>query len=133
MPFEVSLRLPGLSVPEDADYINDCCWGGDVIAGHLSPHVKERYRGVASGQEDWGWYVWITDRDYRLEVDIFCDSREGAEFRIHLVSTRRRRLLPNVIVDLPSLDDLKAFVVPILESWSGRPCGVARLDAKGYR
>ena len=133
MPFEVSLTLPGLSVPADVEYINDCCWGGDVIARQLSPHVKERYRAVESGQEDWGWYVWITDRDCRLEIDIFCDSRERTEFRIHLVSVRRRRLRPNVIVDLPSLDDLKDFVVPILESWSRRPCGVARLETKGYR
>jgi hypothetical protein len=133
MPIEVTFALRALSVPEDAGYINDCCWGGDVIAGRLLPPVKQRYEGVESGQEDWGWYVWITDRDQRLEIDIFCDSHERAEFRVHLVSLRRRRLLPNVVVDLPSLDELKGLVVPILESWSGGRCEVARLEAEGYR
>jgi hypothetical protein len=133
MPLEVSFTLSGLSVSDDADYINDCCWGGDVIAGHLLPHIKQRYQRVRWGQEDWGWYVWASDRNSRLEVDIFCDSQERAEFRLHLVSLRRRRLLPNVLVDLPSLEDLKALVVPTLESWSGSPCRVERLQEAGYR
>ena len=133
MPYEVSFTLPGLSVPDDADYINECCWGGDVIAERVLPEVRQRYQGVETGQEDWGWYVWIDVEDERLEIDISCDSPEKAEFRVHLVSLRRRRILPNVILDLPALDELKDLVVPILEAWSARPCAITRLEARGYR
>jgi hypothetical protein len=133
LPLELTFALPGLLVPATADYINDCCWGGDVVIARLLPVLSPRYRHLDSGQEDWGWYVWLTEGDLRLQFDVFCDSPAQAAFRAHLVSLRRRRLLPDIVVDLPPLDDLAALVVPVLESWSGRPCPPVHVPAAGYR
>jgi hypothetical protein len=133
VPLELTFALPGLQPPADADYINDCCWGGDVITARLLAALPRSHRDVDTGQEDWGWYLWITEGDLRLEFNVFCHSPAQASFQAHLIALRRRRILSNIIIDHPALDELAALAIPLLESWSGRPCAVLRLPAEGYR
>lgn len=128
MPYELSFRKK--VAPADPDqYFNECCVGGDVVSARLLPQIEERYTHVRADQEDWGWFVWFRSENIALAVDICCDDPEAGDFRVHLTSRRRRRLLPAVIEDTPELEDVRALVVSSLEGWVEGPVRVARLDS----
>lgn len=131
MPYEVSLRKRFTVLHPDG-YINECCWGGDVVCERLLPAIRQKYQDVDTGPEDWGWFIWFRDGSTSLAVDVFCDDRETGEFRIHLTSRRKRLLVLNSIVDVPELDRMKDLVVGLLDSWADQPCGVEAVDER-YR
>jgi hypothetical protein len=126
MPYEVTVSKI-LQPPADHEYINDCCFGGDVISDLLLPELSRRYERIQHGQEDWGWFIWIKAPSISLAVDIFCDDPEKGEFRIHLTSARRRLLLPDVVIDTPELEKLKEFVTTTLNGWAGS-CRTEHID-----
>ena len=118
MPYEISLRK-SVTVADDSIYINDCCRGGDVIRDYLLPFVEAQYQEIETLQEDWGWFIWFRTGDAFLEINITTDSKD--EFRIHLVSARRKKkflFMRSIVVDLPELEDLKTMIVPAIESWA---------------
>ena len=121
MPYELTFSKV-VKTPENADYINECCYGGDVIGEELLPYLEKRFGEIQFEQEDWGWFLWFSEGKVGLAVDIFCDDPESGEYRIMLTSRQKRSLLPDRIVDTKELDELKAIVVPLLEKWSGGPC-----------
>lgn len=121
MPYELTFSKV-VTTPDDADYINECCYGGDVIGEELLPHLQKRFGDIQFEQEDWGWFLWFSEGKVGLAVDIFCDDQESGEYRIMLTSRQKRWLLPDRIVATKELDELKAIVVPLLEKWSGGTC-----------
>ena len=128
MPYELSFSKP-VVVADRSLYINECCYGGDVISDLLLPAVKERFGDIQANQEDWGWFIWFSRGPARLAIDIFCDDPDAGAFRVHLTSRAKRWILPDVVTDLPELEEVKSLAVARLEEWTGAPCRVTRLDA----
>jgi hypothetical protein len=112
---EVSCGDPDARGPR-AFYINDCCWGGDVVTQLLLPLVQSNYERVIDCQEDWGWLIWFRKGDQRFEINIMCDAPKVGEFRIHLVAFRRKWLRKR-IADTPELEALRKAVVQKLHDW----------------
>lgn len=110
-------------------YINECCWGGDVVTEQLLPLIDARYEDVRRNQEDWGWFIWFRKGRASLAVDVFCDVPDEGVFRIHLTSRQKRWIVLERIVDTPELEELKGLVLDALESWTGSHCRVERLDS----
>jgi hypothetical protein len=127
VPYEVAFSKK-LS-PEHLDaYINECCWGGDLVSAQLLPTVRQRYGKLQANQEDWGWFIWFREGRVALAIDVFCDDPETGTFRIHLTSRRKRWLVFDSVDDCPELEELRQTVVPLLDSWVGVPCRVTTLD-----
>lgn len=121
MPYELSFtkRVP---IVDREQYINDCCIGGDIVAGQLLPAVRARYgRDIEANQEDWGWYIWFRTGDLHLAIDIFTDDPEAGEFRVHLTSSVKRMLFRHRTVDTVELKELHGLVVAELAAWVGSP------------
>ena len=57
MPYEISFARP-VKVTDVSSYINECCYGGDVVGEQLFPEIEKRYVEVQFNQEDWGWFIW---------------------------------------------------------------------------
>lgn len=129
MPYELAFtkQLTGL---DSESYINECCWGGDVVTEQFLPLIRAKYEGVDSGEEDWGWYIWFRKGPTPLAFDVACDDPTKGEFRILLTSKQKRFLLSDTIVDTPELEELKDLVVPALEAWiAPQGCQVQRVDS----
>ena len=72
MPYEIAFTKR-LDVADTDVYINECCWGGDVVTEQLLPTVNARYEDVQRDQEDWGWFIWFRKGRTSLAIDVFCD------------------------------------------------------------
>ena len=105
MPYEVTFNKP-IVVSDTSMYINDCCWGGDIIRDELLPVVSSRYERVQTEQEDWGWFIWFRRGTVALSVDIFCDDPKQGLFRIRLTSRRKRFVAGYRVTDTPELREL---------------------------
>jgi len=127
MPFEIAFTKP-VQVADPDVYINECCWGGDVVTERLLPLVTGQYDAIQHEQEDWGWFIWFRKGRGALAIDVFCDDPEQGAFRILLTSRQKRWLLPGRVVDTPELDELKDAVLRELESWTGNACTATRVD-----
>jgi hypothetical protein len=125
VPYELSFTTT-LTVSDATQYINDCCWGGDLIRDRLMPMVADRYLDVRTDQEDWGWFIWFREGAIRLALDIHCDDVELGAFRIRLTS-RRKKLLRSEVLDTPELDRLCDAVSKIVLAWAG-PVSVERVE-----
>lgn len=130
MPYQI-VFAKNVQVSHVDEYVNPCCWGGDVVARRLLPVVEERYRDIQCNQEDWGWFIWFRDGALSLAIDIFCDDATTGEFRIHLTS-KLRRWVSSRVVDGPELEWLKSSVVSQLSEWPVADLATARLDSQ-YR
>jgi hypothetical protein len=123
----MSFTVP-VTVPDPSIYINDCCWGGDVIRDRLLPMVSGRYQKIQTEQEDWGWFIWFSDGETRLAIDIHCEDIPGCKFRIQLISRRKRFLLPSVVNDTPELERLREVVMQEIYRWIGAPAAIEHID-----
>ncbi len=128
MPYEICFRRR-LDVPDPSIYINDCCWGGDIVVERLLPAIRSIYEYVQSNQEDWGWFIWFCQGAMRLAIDVFTDVPGDGSFRVHITARRKRWLIFDSIVDDPELEAVKALVLGNLEGWSESPVKVTHLDA----
>jgi hypothetical protein len=117
--FEVSFQKTVTVTKQN--YINECCWGGDVIREHFLPLISSRYEKIQTGQEDWGWFLWFRRDGVRLAIDIFCDNPATCEFRLRLYSLRRRFLFFHTEVDSPQLLEMKNLVITTLKDWGCDP------------
>jgi hypothetical protein len=113
VPYEVTFRK-NVVVSDSRIYINECCWGGDIIKDELLPLISSRFGRVQTEQEDWGGFVWIRDGTVRLAVDIFCDKPKEGLFRIRLTS-KRKRLLGTSVTDTPQLEELLKLITSRLK------------------
>lgn len=127
MPYELSFSKP-VAVSDESQYINECCYGGDVISDVLLPAVRGRFEDIQANQEDWGWFIWFRRGPIRLAIDIVCDDPKAGAFRIHLTSRTRRWLMFDSVADLPELEEVKGLVESRIEEWTGSRCRVTRLD-----
>jgi hypothetical protein len=100
MPYAIEFTKP-VQVADPDIYINECCWGGDVVTKQLLPLVTGEYDDIQHEQEDWGWFIWFRKDRIALAIDVTCDDPEQGAFRIHLTSRQKRWLLPARIVDTP--------------------------------
>ncbi len=128
MPYEIEFQQQ-ITAPEPEIYINECCFGGDVVSGWIEPAVLERYEHVRAEQEDWGWFLWFRRGTLRLAIDIFCDDPATGSFRIHLTTREHRRFRSDRIADTPELEALKDLVIDRLTPRVGGELAVTRLDA----
>ena len=127
VPYEVSLTTP-VAVSDPSIYINGCCWGGDVLRDRLrSPIVSGTYQRIQTEQEDWGWFIWFSDGETRLAIDIHCDDIPRCKFRIHLTSRRKRFLLSSVVTDTPELERLREVVMQEIDRWTGAPAVIEHI------
>jgi len=83
MAYEIEFTAT-LNVSDPKIYINDCCWGGDVIRDRLLPMVSSEYEHVETSQEDWGWFIWMRRGQQWSGVDIYSDEKDSGDFRIHI-------------------------------------------------
>lgn len=115
--FTKTVPLPAQVAPEF--YINECCWGCNVVRDELLPVISARYERVETGQEDWGWYIWFWEGPLRLQVNIQCDDPKRGEFRIRL-EAQRKKFLFFKCVDAQEIEDVLNLVKRHLELWAGR-------------
>ncbi len=71
-------------ISASGSYINDCCYGGDVVVGWLEKLVIPGFSSVDSGGEDWGWYKWYHQKGQRFEVNVCCHDKEVGDYEIQL-------------------------------------------------
>jgi hypothetical protein len=128
MPYEISFRKP-VEVSDPEIYINECCWGGDVVQQQLLPIVESGYTDIMAEQEDWGWFIWFKKGDLNLAIDIHTDSREG-EFRIHVSAARVRffGLSRRPADDTPEVEALVEKVVARLRAWGAEAVMVEHMN-----
>ncbi len=127
MPYELAFTKQ-IST-EDLDiYINDCCFGGDVISEHLLPTIRTHYTDIQHEQEDWGWFLWFTCGPTKLAVDSFCDDSKAGAYRIHLTSQVKRTFFGYTISDTAELEELKGRLTGLLEGWIDGSLSEAVLD-----
>jgi len=126
MPYEFSFTKR-FTVNDAEIYINQCCWGGDVVRDRLLPTVTANFEDIQTAQEDWGWFIWFRRGPIRLGIDIFCDDPKNGEFRIHLTSRRRKFLFLESYVDTPELEKVRELVSSEIHSWTGS-VRVERID-----
>lgn len=115
MPFEIAFTKP-VTIVDREQYINECCVGGDIVVDRLLPAVRERYTGIQSNQEDWGWFIWCRKGTVRLAIDVHTDDPDAGQFRIRLTS-RVKKLLFEKETDTPDLEELRTFVLSELQRW----------------
>lgn len=125
MPYELNFTKP-VVVADPAIYINECCWGGDIVRDQLLPTISSRYGDVRTHQEDWGWFIWFRQGPLHLAVDIFCDSPERGEFRIWLSATQKRYFIIRKDLDGAELDSLRDLVSAQVSRWAGN-CKVEKV------
>lgn len=128
MPYELSFAK-SIGTFDRANYINDCCVGGDLVAEVLLPSLNSRYGDLGPIEEDWGWFIWFENGGSKLAVDIFCDDSDKGEFRIHITS-RVRGFFGSKVHDTPELEILKLLVVDSISVWTGHLPLITRLDEK---
>jgi hypothetical protein len=129
MPY--AIRFSKLvAITDRAQYINDCCIGGDVVLEQLRPSLADRYGKLQSNQEDWGWFAWFEHSGVKLAVDIFTDDETTGRFQIHLTSRKPRLMFSAKIEDTPELDSLRELVVSRLQAWRVADLEVERVNEK---
>src|SRR5277367_1940496 len=116
MSYEISFKKK-FEIPA-TDYINECCRGGDVISNHLLPLVKVRYEMIIDCQEDWGWLIWFSRNNIKLEINIHTDDSEDGLYRIHLMAKKKKWLIFSEYIDHPELKELKDLIYPEIQAWS---------------
>ena len=116
MPYEISFTK-AVDVQDPSIYINQCCWGGDVVRDRLLPLIKEKFEDIRTAQEDWGWFIWFQRGNIRLAIDIFSDDREG-RFRLRLSSQRKRFLIRDLVIDTFELEKVRELVMTNLTNWA---------------
>lgn len=116
MPYQLGF-IKRLAIADESQYINTCCTGCDLVIGHLLPSIRERYRDIDSGQEDWGWYAWFREGDVQLAVDANCQDVVTGEFMIVLTTRVPRRFFGTKEMDTPQLEALKVLVLERLAAW----------------
>ena len=128
MPYELSFTR-SVQPLNRAEYINECCVGGDKVAEALLPAVRRQYdERLEAAQEDWGWFIWFDSGGVKLAIDVFTDDPERGDFRVHLTSRKKRLLFLDSTVDTPELEQLRALVTSELEVWVGGTVSVERID-----
>jgi hypothetical protein len=117
VPYELSFTK-SFAVADPGVYINDCCWGGDVVRDEVMPVISARYDHIRTGQEDWGWFIWFQRNGTHLAFDICCDNSKAGDFRIRLTAHRKRLFLFRSEMDTPELDEVRQLVHSKLERWA---------------
>ncbi|MCL4522520.1 MAG: hypothetical protein M1453_02370 [Acidobacteria bacterium] len=120
MSYEISFTKR-LQVPDSDIYINDCCWGGDLVRNlllPLVPQVAPDADHIQSVQEDWGWFIWFRRGETHFEINIWCDDPTRGEFRIHLIAKRRAGLFRKQISETSKLDNLRELVCAEITKWA---------------
>ncbi|HET9839200.1 MAG TPA: hypothetical protein VFR84_13265 [Candidatus Angelobacter sp.] len=112
MAYEITFAAKA-AIPDRGIYINDCCWGGDVIRDRLLPILRRRHDDIQTNQEDWGWFIWMDRRPYWIAIDIMCNDKESGEFLIHISATYRKWFWSKA-VELEEVRLLKEIVVKAL-------------------
>ena len=117
MAYEIEFTTK-VSVTDNQVYINDCCWGGDVVRDRLLPVVltSTGYDRVMTGQEDWGWYIWIRMGKQLTRVHIHCDKKETGMFRIQ-VSSAQKRWLRWKDIDTSEDDRINELILREIKKW----------------
>lgn len=117
MAYEIQFRA-NLTPPDPDIYINECCWGGDVIRDRLLPKIQQHFPDCFTEQEDWGWFIWIRRDPILLAVDIYCDDSTNGEFRIHVSARKKKWFSFSAPADVPEVDELKRLVTQELSEWA---------------
>jgi hypothetical protein len=126
MPYEVSFTKR-VESPHPDQYINECCYGGDIVSDRLLPRLRN-YTSMQHNQEDWGWFLWFRRGETRLAVDIFCDDPVAGAFRMHVTSRIPRILFGDRIEDTAELDELRDIIIDELTNWTGEAPRVRAVD-----
>jgi hypothetical protein len=124
MPCEISFTRP-VGIRDRAQYINECCVGGDAVVDALLPAVRARYEDIQDNQEDWGWFIWFKKGAVKLAIDVHSDDGDAGEFRIRLTS-QVKRLIGYKEADVPELEELREFVEAELQRWGASGITVVR-------
>lgn len=116
MPYEIKFtnKLEGKS-----DYINECCFGGDVVVDLLLPIFREHYSSIQSDQEDWGWFIWFKNGNSKCAVDIFCEDPNLGLYIIHAhcYDTERKYLvLKSKIENKHKLERLIKIIIETIQT-----------------
>jgi len=126
VPYEISF-VKSLTVSDPDIYINECCWGGDLVRDRLLPLIQASFDDIQTEQEDWGWFIWFRHGGVRLAIDIYCDDPKTGRFRIMLTGQKKRLLVLDSIADGPELEELREMIQAHVVAWAG-PCKVEKVN-----
>lgn len=128
VPIEINFQK--LVTVEDRDtYINECCWGGDVVSDRLLPVIQQRFTNIQAAQEDWGWFIWFRNGRDRIAVDIFCDDPTTGRFRALITRRVKRYWVFDSCVDGPEAEEVASIVRAVLDSWGADVKSIEKVDA----
>jgi hypothetical protein len=126
MPYEISFTKK-LAIQNAGKYVNECCWGGNVVRDELLPLIAGNFQKIQTDQEDWGWFIWFRKGPVYLTIDIVCDDPASGKFRIHLTSRTKKFRLFNRVADTQDLERLREMVCSKIEAWA-ESCRVERVE-----
>lgn len=128
MPFEIRFCRV-VAVADAEQYINECCWAGDVIRDALLPAIEQRFSAVQTDQEYWGWFIWFRYGRDRMALDIFCDDRKAGHFRVWVTQSTKRGWILSRCIDGAAAEEVAALVTAELNLWGATVVAVERVDA----
>ena len=117
MAYEISFTK-SLKFGDTDQYINECCYGGDIVSDVLLPTIRKNYSSIKAFQEDWGWLIVFKSKKISMEIDIHCDYPKTGSFKV-LLFANQKRFLKAAVEDKVELDKLRDYVVGVLEEWTG--------------
>jgi hypothetical protein len=115
MPYELKFTKV---LESKSNYINECCFGGDIVIDLLFPAIEEKYSDIQSEQEDWGWFMWFKCGESRCAIDVFCDDAKLGHYIIHLNCRdveRKYLIFKSEMENKYELEILKSKVVEIIQ------------------
>jgi hypothetical protein len=127
MPYELKFSKV-IAVENQNIYFNECCIGGDKIADHILPMIRDNYSDIQDDQEDWGWFIWFKGGKSKLAIDIFCDDPDEGKYRIFLTSQVKPSFFGYRIIDSDDLILLKSRTKGVLTDWVDSEIEVSLLD-----
>jgi hypothetical protein len=89
------LNLPRTSALQTLRFTSTIVVGEEMLSGTgFFPIVSTTrvYDSVRTGQEDWGWFLWMRLGKELTRVHIQCDDKDGGIFRIHVFGSVKQWL-----------------------------------------
>jgi hypothetical protein len=75
-----------VAIKDKNQYINPCCYGGDVIGNLLQPRLRDAGFTIdLFDQEDWGWFLWLKKGKSGYSIDIGLEEEAQWKFKLFVV------------------------------------------------
>jgi hypothetical protein len=119
-------------ITDAKQYINRCCYGGDILVSLIEPHLRENnFKIGKSGQEDWGWFIWFDKQKCGYSIDIGLEDEELWKYKIFVIEKTSfwKRLFSKSSES--NLDEICSLVDSALKSYGIKNISWFKADEQG--